>query len=373
MNRHDVSKRVRDAASTIDVPWDDVREQRVLNGVLARRREEAAEPARTGREGARGRLVVLASATALLTAAAAAVVFFFVAHRPRVDDARTVASASASASASGSAESKMALADGSEAVLHPDAAIVVEEQEPRRVRIAQQRGRVRYSVKPNPAREFSVKAGDATVRVRGTIFTVVLSDDALEVSVERGRIEVERDGARRDVSAGESVRLSSPRTPDAPANADGAHTPGGHDAPTSSAAPPAEPQARPRQASVLLGAADLLAQADTARAAQKPAEAASALEAFVTAYPHDTRVPSALFSLGRVERSRGREAQAARAFERCLQAAPRGPLAEDALAEAATSYATAGMTERATTQARAYLDRYPTGSRIAQMKAILNP
>lgn len=365
MNRHDVSKRVRDAASAIDVPWDDVREQRVLNGVLARRRQEAAEPARTVRVGMRGRLVFLASAAALV---AAAVVFFFVAHRPHVDGGvQATASASASASGAGSAESKMALADGSEAVLHPDAAIVVEEQEPRRVSIAQQRGRVRYSVKPNPAREFSVKAGDATVRVRGTIFTVALSDDAVEVSVERGRIEVERDGARRDVNAGESVRLSSPRAPDAPASGDGAH---GADAPAASSAPsPSEPQARPRQTS----AVDLLAQADAARAAQKPAEAASALEAFVTAYPHDTRVPSALFSLGRVERSRGREAQAARAFERCLQAAPRGPLAEDALAEAASSYAAAGMTERATTQARAYLDRYPAGSRVAQMKAIANP
>lgn len=363
MNPHDVSKRVHDAASAIDVPWDDVREQRVLNGILARRREEAAGPTRTASVGTRGRLVLLASTTVLV--AAAAVLFFVFARRPHVDGVE--AAASTSASGAGSAESKMALADGSEAVLHPDAAIIVEEQEPRRVRIAQQRGRVRYSVKPNPAREFSVKAGDATVRVRGTIFTVSVSNDVLEVSVERGRIEVERDGTRRDVSAGESIRLSSARTADGPASGDGAHA---ADAPTPSSAPsPTEPQARPRASS----AADLLAQADSARAAQKPAEAASALEAFVTTYPHDTRVPSALFSLGRVERSRGREAQAARAFERCLQAAPRGPLAEDALAEAASSYAAAGMTERAATQARAYLDRYPAGSRIAPMKAIANP
>ena len=78
-------------------------------------------------------------------------------------------------------------------------------------------------------------------------------------------------------------------------------------------------------------------------------------------------VARALFTLGRVERSRGRHAAAAEAFARCYKVAPHGSLAEDAVAEEAASWKSAGDNARAKMAAKRYLDLHPAGAHAARM------
>lgn len=339
-----------------DVPWDEVKEQRVLGRVLAERRAPRG----------RSRVVVL------VPAVAAAAVFFLVGlfalgpWRQGRDATALVPSAVANAPTASpidpppaAAEQTMALSDGSQAVLVRDAGLQIEEQRADLVRIHQKRGVVRYEVRPDPQREFTVRAGSSVVRVRGTVFTVDLAPEATTISVSRGRVEVEDGDRKRELSAGESLRVPTSVPADAEMDAE---------------APSVNVGAQePRGTSRAPSAADLLAKADAARLKGNAPEAAAALTSLITAYPRDSRVPAALFSLARVERSRGRDAAAAKAFERCVKAAPQGPLAEDALAEAAVSWSAAGAGESARAAAASYLARYPRGAHLPRMKPIANP
>lgn len=328
MNAEDLARKAKR-----DAPWDDLRERRVLTRVLA----ERARPA------PRRRYAVGAIAAMV---AVAAIVFAIVRARP-----------TAAPIATAPAEQTMALADGSQAVLLREAGVQIEEQSAERVRIAQTRGAVRYEVRPDPAREFTVRAAGATIRVRGTVFVVDIAGDAVEVRVDRGKVEVD-DGTRtRDLVAGEVLRV--PVRTVAPSAT-----------PEPEIAPP--PSARPApSAPTAPTAAELQSKADAARLAGNLGEAANALETLVARYPRDGRVPSALFSLGRVERARGRHAASAQAFERCARAG--GALAQDALAEAAASWVAAGATDAARADAATYLARYPNGPHAARMKAIAGP
>jgi transmembrane sensor len=116
---------------------------------------------------------------------------------------------------------------------------------------------------------------------------------------------------------------------------------------------------------------ELTARADEARTAGRQDDAAKALEKLLALYPQDPRAPNALFTLGKVQRARRDPAASARSFERCLRAAPNGPLAQDALAEAANSWSAAGAGDTARAQAQRYLDRWPQGTQATQMHAIL--
>jgi transmembrane sensor len=257
----------------------------------------------------------------------------------------------------------MELADGSQAVLVREAGLQVEEQRPDRVRIVQRRGTVRYEVKPDRNREFSVRAAGNTVRVRGTVFTVDMSGANVEVAVQRGRVEVDDGGRTRELSEGESLRVPVRDSKDEDLA----------DAGTAKAATVEQNAAVHQAASgAPLTVGDLQAKADRARLSGDLPLAAAALEQLVAAHPRDPRVPNALFSLARVERERGNETAAAKAFERCLKAAPGGPLAQDAMAEAAVSWSLAGATDAARADATRYLARYPKGAHAQRMKAILD-
>jgi transmembrane sensor len=105
----------------------------------------------------------------------------------------------------------------------------------------------------------------------------------------------------------------------------------------------------------------MLAEADAARRAGRLEDASRALRAAIAAHAEDPRAATALFLLGRVERTRGRDAAAAEAFEAGYARDPDAVLAEDALAEAAVSWSAASRSERAREAARRYLARYPAG------------
>lgn len=337
----------------LDAPWDEVREQRVLTQIQRALREP---PPR--------RRPVLVFAMAAVAIAAAVVGIFVASKRSAsVDTASVVPSASPSSTVSGASAMTMELADGSRALFVQDADVQVEEQRTQAVRLHQRRGTVAYEVRHDPAREFSVRAGGSLVRVRGTKFIVALSANAVDVTVTEGHVELD-DGARTyELTKGQSLRV--------PVRDEAAATPA---PPTSDQVPPPVTSDRPspsRSPSTSPSVAELQARADAARLQGRPDEAASALETLVTTYPRDASVPSALFSLGRVELARHRELAAARAFERCLKAAPSGPLAEDALAEAAAARSIGGDVTGARRHASEYLSRYPDGAHRARMRGLL--
>jgi transmembrane sensor len=338
------------------VPWDDLRERRVLAQLQAR----AAVGARRA-QAPRWRL----PATALAgLAAAVLMVFGALALWPGTPERGALPLALAATEATAAPvpsatpviphvdPARLMLADGSSAQLGRAAHVQVVEQTDHQVRLDQSSGRVRYDVTPNASRRFVVEAHGVQVRVVGTVFSVDVSDPEVAVSVERGIVEVEAGERVVRLVAGDSVRMPWAEVDEILI-----------DAPVPATPPRTAPAPRPTVEA-------LLAEADDARAHGDSATAASALQRLVAGFPKDPRAISAYFQLGKVERARGRHAAAARAFERCVRRSPDGALAEDARAEAALSWRTAGDDDEARVAARAYLDRYPAGAHARRMQRL---
>ena len=327
--------------AALEPVWSEVREQRLLGRIAEARRQK--DHAR------RRRALLLAGG---FTVASAAGILLFALHR--AERPRGVQSVAAAAGVA----SRLTLADGSEATLTPDGNVQIEEQSPARVRLRQRAGGARYVVAHNPARDFVVATAGVTIRVRGTIFSVAIRPGAVEIAVERGRVEITDRLRTRDLVAGESLSVSTPASA------------AGNEEPPAAQAPEPEPATAAPVRGARPSASELLARADAARADGRPADATRALEAFIAGYPRERRVPATLFTLGRVEKARGRAKEAAAAFDHCVQARPDGPLADDALAEAAQSWRVAGVAERSRADARAYLAAHPNGLHAAAMREL---
>ena len=164
-----------------------MREQRLLGRIAEGRRQRAH----------RRRRRTLLAAGAFIAAGAAAVAVIGVRHAGQL-----------AARAPAPATPHLTLADGSEATLTADGNVQIEEQTAERVRLRQRAGAARYVVRHDPAREFVVRADDVTVRVRGTIFSVALRANTVDVSVERGRVEIDDRLRTRDLVAGESLSVA---------------------------------------------------------------------------------------------------------------------------------------------------------------------
>lgn len=328
-----------DPIKALEPAWNDLREQRLLQRIQEEKRARLAE----GRKNKPARALWVAAAAAMILAGGGTLAYSKLHHAPLPVATTTVADAS-----------KMMLADGSEAVLSPDARVQIEEQGETQVRIAQTAGSVRYDVVPNPKRKFAVKVGDVTVNVLGTAFSVTLKDQKVTVVVDRGHVEVEGpspDGGTRktELHVGDSLQVAAFLPKDVPA-------------PSATTLPEIV-----EKKSVAPTVDQLLAKADEARAAHRYDEAATALRSLIQIYPSDPRVASASFTLGRVERARGRHAAAAEAFARSYKAAPHGALAEDAMAEEAISWKSAGDAGKAKAAAKRYLASHPSGPHAPRM------
>jgi transmembrane sensor len=345
----DLASRVRRADPP---PWDDLREQRVLQGALDLGRRRVAR---------RRRVLPVAVGSALLAAAAVAVLAWW---RPTAHPGPTVA-ASSVATPSGAV---VDLPDGSRAWRATGATLRLAEQRRDQVRVVQTSGTVVYDVRPDPQRSFEVQAADVRVRVRGTRFEVALADDWVDVQVERGRVDVHDGGRTTALVSGERLRVHAWTAAAAASASAGVAEPAAATAPDESAAPAAAtgPTAL---APAPLTPAKLLARADEARRSGRTAEAADLLRTLVSRFPSDSRVWVALFTLGRLQSALGRPADAADAFARCRHGAG-GSLGEDALAEEASARASAGDLARSRTLAREYLDRYSQGTHARRMQAL---
>ncbi len=341
--------------AALEPVWSEVREQRLLGRIAEARRQKG--------QARRWRALLLAGG---FTLASAAGVLLFALHRgQQPEGARTQA-----ASAAAGAASRLTLADGSEATLSADGNVQIEEQSGARVRLRQRTGGARYVVAHNPARDFVVAAAGVTIRVRGTIFSVTIRPSAVEIAVERGRVEIADRLRTRDLVAGESLNVAAPGSEaasEAPPASPALQPAPAAAVPVTAPAAPQEPSARVARPS----ASELLARADEARADGRSADATRALEAFIATYPRERRIPATLFTLGRVENARGQAKEAAAAFDRCVQARPDGPLADDALAQAAQSWHAAGVADRSRADARAYLAAHPVGLHAAAMRELV--
>lgn len=352
------------------VPWDDVRQRRVLGRV------EAAVGARASK-GGRGRRAWLGAGVAAGVVAAAAVVLALALPsgsgeppveaalasselEPEAEPTGTGADVEASPSIPFVRWPELRLPDRSLASLRHGARVDVAVQREDLVRLVQHGGEVRYEVEPDRARAFVVEAAGVEVRVVGTIFTVDVTGEPPRVTVEVERGLVEVDNGERVAELGPGDRLSVA----------GSSVAVGEPADDVIVLDASEP-ATHRTTRPAPSVDALLADADAARASGNLPRAAAALSELVRRHSDDPRAYGAYFQLGKVERARGRHAAAAAAFVRCWKRAPRGPLAEDARAEAAVSWHAAGRDEEARTAAEGYLARHPGGTHEARMRGLL--
>lgn len=332
--------------------WDELREQRVLARVNAAR-ANGRVPRRQGR----GRLGWALTGAAVAAGLALALVIWPFEAPGVAEETRAVALGQ-------NALGRISLVDGSTVELGQDARVEVVAQSEGEVRIEQRAGEARYVVSHRPERSFVVRAADVEVRVRGTRFSVRRLEDAVEVEVEEGRVEVARAAVTSMLTAGETlrVRLDEPEPAPTPATAESVTVAAEPERTRPARRRPAPPPVRTMES--------LLSDADRARRAGNLDEAVRALETAVSVHGSDPRAATALFTLGRVERRRGRDEAAAVAFGRAYEQDPNAVLAEDALAEAAVSWATAGRADRAHEAAARYLTRFPSGEYVSRVRRL---
>jgi transmembrane sensor len=273
---------------------------------------------------------------------------------------------------------QLRLADGSVATpLDQASALVVREDGPKRVAIDVARGRGHFDVAPRPERLFAVHAGDVTITVIGTAFTVERVADRIGVSVERGKVQVDWGVGSRRLGPGDSgwfpplatvavgtAAVSAP-VPPSPASATAPVVRARH----KSVKVDGDEVAKP--AVVVDTAESLLAAADAARLQGRAQEGAALLRRIVNNHRSDPRAPLAAFTLGRVLLMElGQPRQAASAFADARALAPHGPFAEDALAREAEAWAKAGDRTKARACAQDYLRSYPSGLRAPAVRAL---
>jgi transmembrane sensor len=258
------------------------------------------------------------------------------------------------------------LADGSTAVsLDMETEIELVEEHPDRVGLSLLRGRGQFDVTPRPKRTFLVRAGDVTVTVVGTAFTVERVADRVGVAVQRGTVRVDWATGSTLVSAGQS----------------GWYPPLGATAsvePSSGRQKTAHPSrpARGKTASLAVAgagkdeaAADLLLAADRSRLAGHANEGAALLRRLLRDHADDPRAPLAAFTLARLLLMElGRPAEAAAAFAQARRLSPNGPFAEDSLAREVEALGRAGLAADARARAEEYLRLYPSGQRTATVR-----
>jgi transmembrane sensor len=100
------------------------------------------------------------------------------------------------------------LSDGSSVKLNTNSEITISYTgSVRRVRLL--RGEGLFSVKPDPSRAFEVYAADSAVRAVGTTFDVHLEGHRLDVTVQKGVVDIS-DGRARSSAVGQTSTAATP-------------------------------------------------------------------------------------------------------------------------------------------------------------------
>jgi len=297
--------------------------------------------------------------------------------------------------AEGAASGLQRLALGAETEVRFDkqAQLEVREQSENRVVVVLKAGTGHFRVRHDPRRVFRVQAGEVAVEDLGTTFDVAYEPGSVRVSVEEGSVsvtypEVAGPAKKATLRAGDSGVYPSvgPRpNADPPELTELPSTPA-----SSSDRPPGGSgdwrelarAGKHGRAYELLAASnmrdvrdepgDLLLASDAARRSNHPAEAAKLLRKLLTGYQKDPRAPAAAFTLGWLLMSDlGRPRDAAAAFAQAEALAPRGNLAEDAVARSVEAWHRAGERSRAAAGVERYRKAYPNGRHLGMLERLV--
>jgi hypothetical protein len=239
-------------------------------------------------------------------------------------------------------------------------------------------GRARFSVTPGGQRTWTVKTEFADVEVVGTVFQVAVEGAALEVLVERGVVVVRSsliEGGRRQLTAGESLRVSGK--------------------PAEDSAPSAEREERRLERAKDEGAlsleqleeeledptvlasskqeqggsaAELMGQADVARASGRYAEAERILARLIASFPGDARAASAAFTRGVIQQQALQQPDAAIAsFRQVLRLGASTSLREDAYRRWFEVLVGLGRAAEARSVRQQYAQAFPNGQYLPNM------
>jgi transmembrane sensor len=283
------------------------------------------------------------------------------------------------------------LADGSVAeVTTPQGSLAVDINLPDHVSMRLGAGAAHFEVVPNTQRRFSVFAEGVEVVVVGTVFDVERTDDGrVRVAVSHGKVRVRSEAGITFVQGGEARWFESSKHVEEvvqaparelhrsrPSAASRARVPVRAPAPESPASAEWRDLSRTgdydgayqllaRGAQVANDPESLMEAADAARLTNHPETAALHLRKVIAQHPTNPATPLAAFTLGRVLLERlGRPAEAAEAFATARELAPRGSLAQDALAREVESWSKAGHAKEAYDRSRLFMERYPDSRRL---------
>jgi transmembrane sensor len=280
------------------------------------------------------------------------------------------------------ASQSIALDDGSHLELAPQTVVRRGEGAPDRVALSVESGRATFDVKPNGPRTWVIDAGDVQVRVLGTRFTVSRAGAAVEVSVERGKVQVTSPTGVSFLTAGDAFTTAPPVPPPAvappspPRSPSLSPPPSPAPSPSPSLSPPPSPSLSPPPPPPpplspppppAPPPQDPLTTADTLRRAGAPRDAVTALRPVVAA--HDGRSPLAAFTIAKIHAEDLHDpASAARSFEQAIALGLPAGLDEEAHARAVESFAGAGQRAEVARAARRYESRYPAGRHLTQVR-----
>jgi transmembrane sensor len=361
---------LQDALQHVAAQWDDAR---TASSLLGAQRKRAARRTRSR--------VIAASAAVCVLAALGYFALGSGLHQPVAEGWRP----------------RLELADGSRAFVRDEQSqVVVARVAPGLTELQLLHGSARFDVTHDPARRFRVYAGDVVVQVLGTAFEITRATGSTHVAVTRGRVAVSWPGGSTELAAGEARWFSggtnaSAALPPAATQAEPAapSEPAAERAARADAGRPARAKEAPswrqhaeqgdfKRAFALLSderapvaddVEELLLAADAARLSGHASEALPYLRKVVDVHTDDPRAPLAAFTLGSVLMNQlGRPREAESAYSKARSLAPRGSLAQDALARQVEAAHRAGDPARAHTLALEYLQRHPDGRRVEAVR-----
>jgi len=275
--------------------------------------------------------------------------------------------------------------DGSTATpLDGQSELVTAEVDGRTIAVRLERGAAQFEVTPRPERTFRVEAGEVVVEVLGTSFTVDRRGERVVVTVQCGRVRVSWPTGEQLVHGGSSGLFPPALATEASTTVEeaGALETSTSDASASGSRPAgwrglaergefdeAYEALNSRGGQVGGDMESLLLAADASRLSGHPGQAARYLRRALDGHPNDPRAGVAAFTLGRVLLNQmGQPRQAAQAFRRARSLAPRGALAEDALAREVEALSRGGAQGAAARRASEYLELYPSGRRAGAVR-----
>jgi transmembrane sensor len=265
------------------------------------------------------------------------------------------------------------LADGSTATaLDSGTEMSIVEDGNEHAALSLVRGRGRFNIMRRPTRTLEVHAGEVSVTVLGTVFSVERVADRVGVSVESGTVRVQWRGGSAILQAGGAgwypplPVVEAPEWKTAPKRV---LKPAEHRVSMAPQAPLSDSVSKAEVES----AEDLLAAADRARLAGRAAEGADLLRSLLRNHRNDPRAPLAAFTLGRMLLMElAQPLDASFFFAEARRLSPHGPLAEDCMARETEALMRAGEPSLAKSRAKEYLHLYPDGRRAAAVRMIAN-